>query len=49
MCVGGNGGMDGGESIRDYIFQNCDWFVIYLLEVGIASSATLNCGVFCNI
>ena len=24
VCVGGRGGMEGDESIRDYIFQNFD-------------------------
>ena len=49
VCVRGRGGMDGGASIRDYIFQNFDWVFICLLEASTAFSATLNCGLFCNI
>ena len=49
MCVGegGGGGMDGGESISVYVFNNFELdfeFCKVLLEANIAFSATLNCG-----
>ena len=30
VCVGGSGGVDGEESIRDYICQNFDFSSTYL-------------------
>ena len=30
VCVGGSGGVDGGESIRDYICQNFGFSSTYL-------------------
>ena len=40
VCVLGGSGVDGGESIRDYICQNFDFSSTYL---------TLNCGLFSNV